>query len=234
MISGVNLFHNLDFLYLYIIILIIIISIIQWFLDIIFERRIQGFHNYNVLNGIKFGIVLFIISEIIFFFRFFWSYLHIYLSPNIDYGTNWPPVNIIIFNPYDVPLLNTIILLSSGVTITLRHYYLILNFLKKRIICISITILLGVIFSLFQLIEYNEAIFSISDSIYGSLFFIITGFHGLHVLIGTVFLIINLFLIINFDYSFNHHFGFEAAAWYWHFVDVVWLFLFIIVYYWPY
>ena len=82
--------------------------------------------------------------------------------------------------------------------------------------------------------EYNEAIFCISDSIYGSLFFIITGFHGLHVLIGTLFLIVNLILIINMDYSFNHHFGFEAAAWYWHFVDVVWLFLFIIVYYWPY
>ena len=215
-------------------ILILIIRILQWFLDIILERSIQGFHNNKVLKGIIFGIILFIISEIIFFFRFFWSYLHIYLSPNIDYGSNWPPINIIIFNPYNVPLLNTIILLSSGVTITLRHYYLVLNKLDKRISYIFYTILLGIIFTLFQLIEYKEAIFTISDSIYGSLFFIITGFHGLHVLIGTLFLIVNLFLIINFDYSFNHHFGFEAAAWYWHFVDVVWIFLFLILYYWPY
>ena len=216
------------------IILLTSLTLIQWFLDIILERRIQGFHRNKVLKGIKFGIIIFIISEIIFFFRFFWGYFHIFLSPRIDIGSHWPTINIITFNPYRVPLLNTVILVTSGVTITLSHYYLILNILNKSIKYIIYTIFLGIIFTLFQLIEYNEAIFNISDSVYGSLFFIITGFHGLHVLIGTVFLIINLILINKLDYSINHHFGFEAAAWYWHFVDVVWLFLYILVYYWSY
>lgn len=157
-----------------------------------------------------------------------------FLSPDIWFGSIWPPINILSFNPYRVPLLNTIILLSSGVTITISHYNLLIEKLKNRIKYLFYTILLGIIFTLFQFIEYNEAIFNISDSVYGSIFFIITGFHGLHVLIGTLFLIYNIYLIKNLDYSFNHHFCFEAAAWYWHFVDVIWLFLFILVYYWPY
>ena len=228
------MFHNFDYKFLIYIYLLILIRITQWFLDIILERRLQGTHTNKVLEGIKLGIILFIVSEILFFVRFFWGYLHIFLSPNIDFGSTWPPINLIGFNPYRVPLLNTMILLTSGVTVTLRHYNLIMSNLKKSYIYLLITIILGIIFTLFQLIEYEEAIFRISDSVYGSLFFIITGFHGLHVLIGTIFLIVNLNLIKNLDYSINHHFCFEAAAWYWHFVDVVWLFLFLLVYYWPY
>lgn len=232
-VRTVNWFSRFKFgLFPIICIFIISINIFQWWRDVVRERLYQGFHRFKVVSGLKFRIILFIVSEIFFFLRIFWCYLHMYLSPRIDIGTIWPPKNIIIFNPYEVPLLNTIILLSSGVTVTLCHYSLLK--IKKNIIIfrIILTVLLGILFSLFQLIEYKEATFTISDSVFGSIFFIGTGFHGFHVLVGTLFLLNNLFRIIKNNYSRIHHFGFEAAAWYWHFVDVVWLFLFVSIYYW--
>ena len=154
-----------------------------------------------------------------------------FLSPRTEIGSLWPPLNIIIFNPYIIPLLNTIILLSSGIFVTWCHYSLIFGSKFIRFISLLFTIFLGVIFTLLQVLEYNEASFTISDSVFGSIFFISTGFHGLHVLIGTIFLLINLIRIIINNFSSLHHFGFEAAAWYWHFVDVVWLFLYLLVYF---
>jgi cytochrome c oxidase subunit 3 len=136
------------------------------------------------------------------------------------------------FNPFQIPLLNTLILLTSGVSVTWRHYRLMENNYTKAKISLIITIILGIYFSILQLYEYIEASFSIADSVYGSSFFIATGFHGIHVLIGTTFLFICLLRHLNFHFSNIHHFGFEAASWYWHFVDVVWLFLYVSIYWW--
>lgn len=204
----------------------------QWWRDVIYESTYQGFHTNKVINGLKIRIVIFIISEFFFFIRIFWCYFHIFLSPRIEIGNLWPPKNIQIFNPYRIPLFNTVILLSSGFSVTWCHYSLINGLKFKRFFSLFITIILGLIFIIFQFIEYKEAKFNISDSVFGSIFFLSTGFHGLHVLIGTLFLIVTLIRIIKNNFSIFHHFGFEAASWYWHFVDVVWLFLYLLVYFW--
>jgi len=161
---------------------------------------------------------------------FFWAFFHRSLSPAIEIGTLWPPQNISPFNPFQVPLLNTAILLSSGVTVTWAHHGLIENNYSQITQGLFFTVLLGIYFTILQAYEYVEASFTISDCVYGSTFFIATGFHGLHVLIGTTFLLVCLFRHLNNHFSGRHHFGFEAAAWYWHFVDVVWLFLYVTIY----
>lgn len=209
-----------------------LLCIYQWWRDVTREATLQGLHTTLVYKGIRLGIILFIISEILFFFSFFWAFFHSSLAPSIEIGQIWPPLGIMPFNPFDIPLLNTIILVSSGLTVTWTHHSILNNNFKERIIRLQITILLGLYFSLLQLIEYIEAPFTISDSIYGSRFFIATGFHGIHVIIGTIFLILILCRLKLFHFSPTHHFGFEAAAWYWHFVDVVWLFLYISIYWW--
>lgn len=167
-----------------------------------------------------------------FFISFFWRFFHLRLTQIIELGIKWPPTGIKVFNPFIIPLLNTIILLTSGISITWAHHRLINNNYKQLFYRLLITIILGIYFSLLQLFEYLEASFNISDSSYGSTFFLATGFHGLHVLIGTTFLIICFIRNILIHFSANHHFGFEAAAWYWHFVDIVWLFLYISIYWW--
>lgn len=211
-----------------------ILCINIWWRDVIRESTFQGCHTFFVYKNLRFGIFLFITSEILFFFSFFWAYFHSSLSPTIEIGQLWPPYGIIPFNPFDIPLLNTIILISSGLTITWSHHSIIYSKLLERKFSLFITIFLGLFFTLTQIFEYYESPFSISDSIYGSTFFIATGFHGLHVIIGSIFLIICFMRIINLQFSSIHHFGFEAAAWYWHFVDVVWLFLYISIYWWRY
>nr|UJM44110.1 cytochrome c oxidase subunit 3 [Pseudolycoriella hygida] len=234
LVSGlVKWFHlnnNLNLLYLGM--LIILLTMYQWWRDISREGTFQGLHSINVINGLKWGMILFIISEIFFFFSFFWSFFHSSLSPSIELGMNWPPKGVIMFNPFQIPLLNTIILLSSGLTVTWAHHSLMQSNYSQTKISLTLTIILGIYFSILQAYEYNESQFSLSDSVYGSTFFLATGFHGLHVLIGTMFLFVCLIRHLNFHFSFKHHFGFEAAAWYWHFVDVVWLFLYISIYWW--
>jgi len=204
----------------------------QWWRDISRERTFQGLHSLIVTKGMRWGIILFITSEVLFFFSFFWAVFHRSLSPVNEIGLLWPPHGIEIFNPLQVPLLNTIILLSSGVTVTWAHHSLIEKNYPQTLQGISLTVLLGLYFTALQGFEYIEASFSISDSAYGSTFFIATGFHGLHVIIGTSFLFICLIRHLFNHFSSYHHFGFEAAAWYWHFVDVVWLFLYISIYWW--
>nr|YP_010251078.1 cytochrome c oxidase subunit III [Chouioia cunea]QTW90612.1 cytochrome c oxidase subunit III [Chouioia cunea] len=211
---------------------LIILCLYQWWRDVIRESTYQGFHTNKVVSGIKLGMILFILSEIFFFLSIFWSFFHMFLSPSIEIGMNWPPKNILSFNPYIIPLLNTIILLSSGVTITWCHYSLLKSMKKESFISLLLTILLGIIFTFIQYKEYCNASFCMADSVYGSVFFMSTGFHGLHVIIGTLFLIINLMRIYYDNFSSIHHFGFEAAAWYWHFVDIVWLFLYMLIYIW--
>nr|QHN60236.1 cytochrome c oxidase subunit III [Tamarixia radiata] len=229
-----NWFNNFNYnLFIYGIVINMLIMY-QWWRDVIREATYQGYHTNMVIMGIKLGMILFIVSEILFFISIFWCYFHMFLSPSIEIGMNWPPYNIISFNPYNIPLLNTIILLSSGITITWCHYSILLNYKKLSFMSLLMTILLGLIFTMIQYLEYKHASFTIADSVYGSIFFMSTGFHGLHVLIGTMFLLVNLFRIMNNDFSSIHHFSFEAAAWYWHFVDVVWLFLYLLVYVWSY
>nr|YP_010274423.1 cytochrome c oxidase subunit III [Pochazia confusa]UJT96867.1 cytochrome c oxidase subunit III [Pochazia confusa] len=204
----------------------------MWWRDVIRESTFQGNHTLMVTKGMKMGMILFITSEVMFFMSFFWSFFHSSLSPNIEIGMMWPPKSIKPFNPMEVPLLNTIILLSSGVSITWAHQSILLNKLNKSNKSILITALLGIYFTILQKWEYSEANFTIADSIYGSTFFMMTGFHGIHVIIGTIFLMVCFIRSTKMHFSKTHHMGFEAAAWYWHFVDVVWLFLYISVYWW--
>lgn len=233
LIITINWFNKINYIYI-ITIPCTLICTYQWWRDITRESTFQGFHTFTVYKGLRIGIILFITSEILFFFSFFWAFYHSSLSPSIEIGQHWPPLGITPFNPYDIPLINTIILISSGISITWCHHSIINKNLSERKISLLITIILGVYFTILQSFEYFESPFSISDSIYGSTFFIATGFHGLHVIIGTLFLIISWLRISNLHFSPSHHFGFEAAAWYWHFVDVVWLFLYISIYWWTY
>nr|YP_010534095.1 cytochrome c oxidase subunit III [Ixodes columnae]UXX50307.1 cytochrome c oxidase subunit 3 [Ixodes columnae] len=210
----------------------LILTLFQWWRDVSREASFQGHHSSYVVWGLKMGMILFIISEIFFFLSFFWAFFHSSLSPNIEIGSMWPPQNIIPFNPFEIPLLNTTILISSGISISWSHHSIINNNFKQSFNSLLITIILGITFTFLQSWEYMEAQFSMSDSIFGSTFFMTTGFHGIHVIIGTTFLIISLLRINKNLISSSHHFGFEAAAWYWHFVDVVWLFLFTFMYWW--
>nr|QNH94189.1 cytochrome c oxidase subunit III [Eochionelasmus coreana] len=211
---------------------IIFMSSYQWWRDITREGTLQGLHNSMVVKNLRWGMVFFIISEVFFFFSFFWAFFHASLAPAVEIGTQWPPTGIIPFNPFQIPLLNTAILLASGVTITWSHHALMNKNHSQSIQALTITIILGFYFTLLQAYEYMEAPFSISEAVYGSTFFVATGFHGLHVIIGSTFLSICLFRLLNSHFTSAHHFGFEAAAWYWHFVDVVWLFLYISIYWW--
>ena len=212
--------------------LMVILTMYTWFRDIVREAVYEGQHTKQVQLGLRNGMLLFIFSELLFFISFFWAFFHSSLAPTPDIGSLWPPLGIKTINAWGIPLLNTIILLSSGATITWAHHSIVFGDRRNAILSLIITILLSLFFTLIQAYEYIESTFSISDSIYGTTFFLLTGFHGIHVIIGTIFIIISTIRLINHHFTKQHHFGFEAAAWYWHFVDVVWLFLFVAVYWW--
>lgn len=212
--------------------LLVLGTMFTWFRDIIREAVYEGQHTKSVQNGLRNGMVLFIFSELLFFISFFWAFFHSALSPTPEIGSVWPPLGIETIYAWGIPLLNTIILLSSGATITWAHHSIVCGSRENVIGGLLITILLAFFFFFIQVYEYMEAPFSISDGIYGTTFFLLTGFHGLHVIIGTIFLIVVLIRTIHHHFTKQHHFGLEAAAWYWHFVDVVWLFLFAVVYWW--
>nr|YP_010449191.1 cytochrome c oxidase subunit III [Docophoroides brevis]UTT72583.1 cytochrome c oxidase subunit 3 [Docophoroides brevis] len=204
----------------------------QWWRDVVRESLMQGMHPSNVTKGIYLGVSMFILSEVMFFFSFFFGFFFTALNPDIELGQCWPPTGIQSLSYMHVPVLNTILLLSSGISITWAHHSLLESNINQCKISLIITILLGMVFSAFQFIEYYECPFSMADSVYGSLFFITTGFHGIHVIIGTSFIFVMLMRLSNLHMSSSHHVGFEASAWYWHFVDVVWLFLFVSIYWW--
>jgi len=212
--------------------LIILLVIAQWWRDISREGAVLGLHTSIVELGLRRGMALFIVSEVFFFLSFFWAFFHRRLAPNVEVGSLWPPYGINTFNPLHVPLLNTVVLVSSGVSVTWAHHALIKGDHREVLQGLFVTVVLGLYFTLLQGIEYWEAPFTFADSSYGATFFIATGFHGLHVLIGTLFLIMVLIRHYRCEFSPDHHFGFEAAAWYWHFVDVVWLFLYLVIYWW--
>src|SRR3954451_1666023 len=205
-----------------------------WWRDVLRESKTPGLHTPVVRLGLRYGMMLFITSEVMFFVAFFWAYFHFDLYPDHVLGTDtpaWPPVGIHTFDPFALPLLNTLILLLSGTAITWAHHALIEGDRKHLIMGLGFTVLLGLSFTTFQAIEYSDAPFKFNGGgVYPSVFFLATGFHGFHVLVGTAFLIVCWFRARGGDFTPQRHFGFEPAACYWPFVDVVWLFLFTAIY----
>lgn len=262
----------------------LILVLVFWFRDIIREATFEGSHTIAVQKGLKLGVILFIVSEVMFFFSFFWGFFHSSLAPAYEIGGIWPPLGIVVFDPWGVPLLNTVILLTSGVTVTWAHYavrqvgakrslsgldlaaLLVLTgrseadrslgfralpsavvqfidivarirrfFVTSRVdllVSLGLTIFLGLCFTQIQFFEYLYAPFTIADGVFGSTFFLTTGFHGLHVIVGTLMLSVALVRAYRYHYTAGHHLGLESAIWYWHFVDVVWLCLYISIYHW--
>lgn len=211
-----------------------IIIILNWFKDVSRERDLLVEHSR--LNNIFFktGIILFITSEIIFFVSFFWCYFDFVLVVDSELGGVWPPKGVQRINPFRIPLLNTIILLSSGVLITWRHFSILNNNWLFRVITLSATLILGIYFLIIQFQEYIDASYTFMRSGYGRIFFLATGFHGFHVILGCCLIFARLYRIITLSCDALYHYNFEFSAWYWHFVDVVWLFLYIFIYWWGY
>lgn len=207
-------------------------AMILWFRDVILEGTYLGNHTKEVQRGLNLGFALFVVSEVMAFFSVFWGFFHASLSPDVILGSTWPPLGINAIDPFGVPLLNTLLLLSSGAFITYSHHALINGNRSGAIYGAIITVILAVIFTGLQYFEYVEASFTFADSVYGTVFFASTGLHGMHVAVGTIFLFVGLCRIILNHFTTNHHLGLEAAILYWHFVDVVWLFLFVAVYWW--
>ncbi len=210
-----------------------------WWYDVIREAE-SGDHTRIVQLSHRYGMILFIASEVMFFVAWFWAFFdaslfsgeHIQAARSAFTGGVWPPKGVEVLNPFNLPLLNTLILLTSGTTVTWAHHALLSNDRSGLKTGLTLTILLGITFTCVQAWEYAHAPFSFSNSIYGATFFMATGFHGFHVIIGTIFLIVCLVRAQAGQFTPRQHLGFEFAAWYWHFVDVVWLFLFSCIYVW--
>jgi cytochrome c oxidase subunit 3 len=218
----------------------VLYTMAAWWRDVINEAEHKGDHTRVVQISHRYGMILFIASEVMFFVAWFWAYFSTALFPaDVVHvartellGGVWPPKGIETFDPWHLPLLNTLILLTSGTTVTWAHHALLHDDregLKWGLIC---TVALGALFTCVQAYEYGHAAFNYSGHIYGATFFMATGFHGAHVLIGTIFLIVCLARAYAGHFTPKQHLGFEFAAWYWHFVDVVWLFLFACIYVW--
>jgi len=203
-----------------------------WFKDIITEASYLGAHTDEVQKGISLGVVLFIISEVFFFLSIFWAYFHSALAPAIEIGSEWPPKGIEPVNASEVPTANTTLLLSSGSAVTVTHHSLVDRLIDWANNGSVATIYMAFFFTLLQGMEYFGVSYTITDSVFGSTFYMGTGFHGLHVIIGTIFLLVGALRVFTYHSTNTHHVGVEAAILYWHFVDVVWLFLFGAVYFW--
>lgn len=236
----------------------VLTTMFLWWRDVIRESVIEKAHSPVVSVGLRYGMALFIASEVMFFVAFFWAFFNASLFPlpqtaevigdgsllhvfkDIFSGTTqatalgvWPPKGVEPVNPFHLPFLMTAVLLLSGVTVTWAHHALIEGNKKDAEQALAITILLGIFFTCIQAYEYaHSGIGFNAEMIFSSTFLMATGFHGFHVLIGTIFLIVCWFRLVRGDFTPENHFGFEAAAWYWHFVDVVWLFLFTAIYWW--
>nr|AJT35529.1 cytochrome c oxidase subunit III [Phrixothrix hirtus] len=230
--GATNYFHNYDN-NLLLFSLLNLIFIMKFDDVMLFEKEhFKSHHTLKTSMNMRMGMLLFITSEVFLFISLFWSFFFSSLSPNIELGMNWPPKEILTFNPMQIPLLNTLILVSSGITVTWSHYMMNMNNYSQTLISLAITIFLGFYFSILQMFEYMEAKFTMTDSVLGSTFYFATGMHGMHVLIGNLFLLTCLIRQMKNHFSMTHNVGFESAIWYWHFVDVVWLFLYISIYWW--
>jgi cytochrome c oxidase subunit 3 len=210
----------------------VLFTMAMWWAEVVHESRTPGVHSPVVRLGLRYGMFLFISSEVMFFLAFFWAFFHFALYPEHANSATWPPQGVHVFNPWDLPFLNTLILLTSGTTVTWAHHALREGNRKSLVNGLALTVLLGLAFTACQAWEYSHAAFGFKDGVYSSTFFMATGFHGFHVIVGTIFLAVCLFRAMNGHFTPERHFGFEAAAWYWHFVDVVWLFLFSCIYWW--
>lgn len=214
-------------------ILSLLYSVYNWWNDIIKEGSKRGEHTLKVQNNLTIGFILFVVSEAMIFISFFFSYFYNSLIPDpYSFGGMWPPIGIESMDYKSVPLLNTAILFFSGISITATHNYLINKNKISTIFYLLITILLGLLFVYFQYFEYFNALFTISDSVFGSSFFLITGFHGIHVIIGVAFLFVTFLRLIFNHFYFNHFLGFNFSSIYYHFVDVIWIFVFAFLYCW--
>src|SRR5438876_924721 len=221
----------------------ILYTMFMWWRDVVKESH-KGDHTDVVSLHLRYGMLLFIASEVMFFVAWFWAFFDASLfsgdamqAARFEATAGvWPPKGIEVFDPWHLPLINTLILLTSGTTVTWAHHALLTNDRKGLKWGLALTIGLGLLFTSIQAYEYSHAAFAFNrdngGNIYGSTFFMATGFHGFHVIIGTIFLTVCLFRALKGHFRPEKHFGFEAAAWYWHFVDVVWLFLFACIYVW--
>ena len=209
-----------------------------WWADVVTEAN-EGDHTPVVRIGLRYGVIMFIMSEVMFFAAWFWTFFKHALYPMDPAGHSplvsgvWPPAGIETFDPWHLPLMNTLILLCSGAACTWAHHALVHENNRKDLITgLALSIVLGVFFTILQAYEYSHASFGFAGNIYGASFFMATGFHGFHVIVGTIFLGVCLIRAMNGAFTQDNHIGLEAAAWYWHFVDVVWLFLFASIYVW--
>ena len=238
-IAAISAIHGASWLWILPGLLGIFYTMYGWWTDVIAEAH-GGDHTPVVQMHLRYGMILFIASEVMFFAAWFWAFFDASLFADAAQevaraeftGGHWPPDGVVVFDPWHLPLLNTLILLTSGTTVTWAHHALLNNDRQGLKWGLVLTVLLGALFTSVQAYEYAHAAFSFGGSIYGATFFMATGFHGFHVIIGTIFLTVCLIRANRGHFTPEQHFGFEAAAWYWHFVDVVWLFLFFCIYVW--
>jgi cytochrome c oxidase subunit III len=218
----------------------VLYTMVAWWTDVTREAEHEGHHTRVVQISHRYGMIMFIASEVMFFVAWFWAYFDVSLFATSAtqfqrtefIGAQWPPKGIAVFDPFHLPLLNTLILLTSGTTVTWAHHALLHNDREGLKWGLVLTVLLGALFTVVQVYEYSHAAFAFKGNIYGATFYMATGFHGFHVFVGTIFLIVCLARALNGHFTPQRHLGFEFAAWYWHFVDVVWLFLFVAIYLW--
>jgi len=203
-----------------------------WFRDVSIEASYLGYHTLIVRNGLKLGFYAFIASEIMLFFGFFWAFFHSSICPSILLGSQWPPIGLSYIYPYHYPLFNTALLIISGLAITWAHKAFAVGSYKESIDSLIWTLLLGFFFVFLQSMEYYAAAYNFSDGIYAATFYTLTGLHGFHVIVGALFILICFFRLLSQHFLKNHYLGFVCAIWYWHFVDAVWIFLFLTVYCW--
>ncbi|WP_430435907.1 cytochrome c oxidase subunit 3 [Oceanibaculum nanhaiense] len=231
-IGGAMGMHDKGYWVLFLGLALVLATMFFWWRDVIREANSGKYHTSVVQLGLRYGMILFIASEVMFFAAFFWAFFASAFYPTEVIGGIWPPADIITFDPFELPFINTLILLLSGCTVTWAHHALIEGNRRDLIRGLWLTVLLGMCFTALQAFEYSHAAFGFTDGIYASTFYMATGFHGFHVIVGTIFLAVCLIRAYQGHFTPQKHFGFEAAAWYWHFVDVVWLFLFVAIYWW--
>lgn len=203
-----------------------------WGKDIIAEATYLGHHTAKVSRGISIGYLIFLATEFLTFFAVFWAYFHSALSPTVELGELWPPLGITAIQATDLPLLNTLILLASGATITYSHHGLIGKSWSASVYGLLFTIILGILFIICQYIEYTLCTYTIADSVYGTVFFALTGLHGFHLFLGVFFLILSFYRLYTLQMTTTHHTGYSTTILLWHFLDVMWLFVYIVCYYW--
>lgn len=217
--------------FIYVQVALILLIAYQWWRDVIREAK-AGYHTKKVQKGILIGFLLFLISEVMLFASFFWAFFHSSLAPSIELGVLWPPLGINTVDTWSIPLLGSTVLVASGFILTIAHHSFLSGNKIEALWMTAFTVILGILFLYLQFNEYYYGEVTIADSVYGSIFYMTTGLHALHVIVGVIFLFISYIRIFFDHFTTEHHIGFEFAIYYWHLVDVVWLLVFIIYYWW--